>query len=571
MTASHANKTSCRANHGKILAAGADLLKVEGELQWAHSHYQAHSVHMILLQRLNQLRYQKPLGIRLLAAILLCSSAITLIATGTQLWLDYRYELSAIDERLQQIETSSLNSLSNSLWEISPAQIQVQLDGLHQLPDIRYLEISSQYGDYYSAGSRPEEGPIVERNYHLTHQGADGTIFPVGDLTLVISLDEVYRRLTDKVLVILASQGIKTFLVSIFILTIFHRLITQHLGTMASYARRLKLDQLDLPLVLKRNKKHKDDEISQVVDAMNSMRESMLHDMSKREDAERSLAKLNAELEQRVTDRTRELEERNRELHDTLETLRATQRQLVESKKLAALGGLVAGVAHEINTPIGIGFTAASFLSDQAKEHLQRHPNDELAATAAESSHLICQNLERAAQLVRAFKQVSVDQSSEQRRPFDLMQYMDEILLSLKPRLKRCHPHISISGPDQLLLDSYPGSYYQIFTNLILNSLLHGFENQPGGNISITIRQEQHRVIIDYRDDGTGVPDGWHQKLFEPFMTTKRNQGCSGLGMHIAFNIVSQLLKGHIDSLPAEKGAHFRLDLPVEIGYQNAH
>ncbi len=133
------------------------------------------------------------------------------------------------------------------------------------------------------------------------------------------------------------------------------------------------------------------------------------------------------------------------------------------------------------------------------------------------------------------------------------MQYMDEILLSLKPRLKRCHPHISISGPDQLLLDSYPGSYYQIFTNLILNSLLHGFENQPGGNISITIRQEQHRVIIDYRDDGTGVPDGWHQKLFEPFMTTKRNQGCSGLGMHIAFNIVSQLLKGHIDSLPAER------------------
>ncbi len=568
MTASHANKTSWRAIYCKMLAAGGNLLKVKGPLQWPDSHQQADLIHMILLQRLNQLRYQKPLGIRLLAAILLCSSAITLIATGTQLWLDYRYELSAIDERLQQIETSSLNSLSNSLWEISPAQIQVQLDGLHQLPDIRYLEISSQYGDYYSAGSRPAEGPIVERNYRLTHQGSDGTVFPVGDLTLVISLDEVYRRLTDKVLVILASQGIKTFLVSIFILTIFHRLITQHLGTMASYARRLKLDQLDLPLVLKRNRKHQDDELSQVVDAMNGMRESMLHDMSKREDAERSLAKLNAELEQRVTDRTRELEERNRELHDTLETLRATQRQLVESKKLAALGGLVAGVAHEINTPIGIGFTAASFLSDQAKAYQQRHPDDELAATAAESSELICQNLERAAQLVRAFKQVSVDQSSEQRRPFDLISYLDEILLSLKPRLKRGHPQISISGPDKLLLDSYPGSYYQIFTNLILNSLLHGFENQPGGTINIAIRQEQERVIIDYRDDGIGVPDGWHQKLFEPFMTTKRNQGCSGLGMHIAFNLVSQLLKGHIDSLPADKGAHFRLDLPVEIDHQ---
>ena len=403
----------------------------------------------------------------------------------------------------------------------------------------------------------------MERQYRLTHESVGGTIFPVGDLTLIISLDEVYRRLTDKVLVILASQGIKTFLVSIFILTIFHRLITQHLGTMAGYARRLKLDQLDLPLVLKR-KKHRDDELSQVVDAMNGMRESMLHDMSKREDAERSLAKLNAELEQRVADRTRELEQRNKELHDALQSLQTTQQQLVESKKLAALGGLVAGVAHEINTPIGIGFTAASFLSDQAQLHQQQHPDDPLAATAAESSQLICQNLERAAQLIRAFKQVSVDQSSEQRRSFDLIEYLDEVLLSLKPRLKKCQPVIRINGPQELQLDSFPGSYYQIFTNLILNSLLHGFENQRGGEISIDISQQDQQLIIDYRDNGCGVPDGWHEKLFEPFMTTKRNQGCSGLGMHIAFNLVSQMLQGHINSLPADKGAHFRLQLPLE-------
>ncbi|MDI3324359.1 ATP-binding protein [Pontibacterium granulatum] len=518
---------------------------------------------MTLLQRLNQFRYQKPLGIRLLAAILLCSSAITLIATGTQLWLDYRYELSAIDERLQQIEASSLNSLSNSLWEISPDQIQVQLDGLHQLPDVRYLEISSQYGDFYAAGSRPEKGPIVERHYDLQHRADNGVIYDVGNLTLIISLDELYRRLADKVLVILASQGIKTFLVSIFILTIFHRMITQHLGTMAQYARRLKLDHLDRPLFLKRKGKNRDDELSQVVDAMNNMRESMLKDMSKRAEAEQALAKLNRELEQRVAERTQQLEERNQELHDAMAKLQATQQQLVESKKLAALGGLVAGVAHEINTPIGIGFTAASFLADQAKQQKQLNPDNPLADTAVESSELICQNLERANQLISAFKQVSVDQSSEQRRTFDLVQYMDEILLSLKPRLKRCQPEISIQAPDQLLLDSFPGSYYQIFTNLILNSLLHGFENQPGGKIRIEIRQQDNNLIIDYRDNGVGVPEGWRYKLFEPFMTTKRNQGCSGLGMHITFNLVSQLLKGHIECLPNEDGAHFRMELPL--------
>lgn len=520
---------------------------------------------MNLIYKLNQLRLQKPLGIRLLAAILLCSSAITLIATGTQLWLDYRYELSAIDERLRQIEASSLNSLSNSLWEISPAQVQVQLNGLLQLPDVRFLEITSQYGDHYLAGSRPDEGPIVERHYALEHLSSDGNRFEVGQLTLIISLDEVYRRLADKVLVILTSQGIKTFLVSIFILTIFHRLVTQHLGTMADYARRLRLDQLDLPLVLKRKQRPVDDELSQVVSAMNSMRESMLRDISKRQQAEESLARLNAELEQRVAERTRQLEERNQELHDTLETLQSTQKQLVESKKLAALGGLVAGVAHEINTPIGIGFTAASYLSDQARLQLSQTPDDPMALTASESSELICQNLERAAQLISAFKQVSVDQSSEQRRSFDLMRYLNEILTSLKPRLKRCNPGIEISGPDHLMLDSYPGSYYQIFTNLILNSLLHGFENRPGGTIGIAVTLTQGHLLIDYQDDGVGVPEDWHDKLFEPFVTSKRSQGCSGLGMHIAFNLVSQLLQGQIESLPAPQGAHFRLTLPMDI------
>ncbi|WP_372742908.1 ATP-binding protein [Neptunomonas sp.] len=517
---------------------------------------------MQLLQRFRQLRYQKPLGIRLLAAILLYSSAITLIATGTQLWLDYRYELSAIDERLLQIESSSLNSLANSLWEISPAQIQVQLDGLLQLPDVRYLEITSPFNDFYVAGNKPTTDSI-ERHYPLEHYDAGRGSIPVGQLTLILSLDEVYRRLADKVLVILASQGIKTFLVSIFILTLFHRLITQHLGSMATYARRLKLDHLDTPLTLKRNAKHKDDELSQVVDAMNNMRRSMLHDMSKREDAERSLAKLNTELEQRVIDRTKELKERNQELHDTLATLRSTQQQLVESEKMAALGGLVAGVAHEINTPIGIGFTAASYLADQANLYQQHNPDDPLANTAVESSQLICQNLERAAQLINAFKRVSVDQSSEQCRRFDLIQYLDEVLLSLKPRLKQCKPDIVINAPKHFIIDSYPGCYYQIFTNMILNSLIHGFEDRPGGVITIDVKPHTDRLIIDYRDNGVGIPDDWLRKVFEPFMTTKRNEGCSGLGMHIAFNLVSQLLQGHIYCLANAEGAHFRLDLPV--------
>ncbi|MBN1005639.1 ATP-binding protein [Amphritea pacifica] len=521
---------------------------------------------MHLLQRFNELCTQKPIGVRLLTSILLYSSAITLIATGTQLWLDYRYERSAIDERLQQIEASSLNSLANSLWEISPTQIQVQLDGLLQLPDIRYLEIRSQFGNIYTAGSKPRIGATVERHFELNYSDKTNAPVNVGQLTLIVSLDEVYRRLADKVLLILASQGIKTFLVSIFILTLFNQLVTRHLSTMADYARRLRLDQLDTPLILKRKPQAKEDELSQVVNSMNHMRQSMLIDMGKREDAERSLARLNAELEQRVSERTQALEQSNEELRATLLKLQETQQQLVESKKLAALGSLVAGVAHEINTPIGIGYTAASFLADQANLYQQQHPDNSLAGTAVETSQLICENLERAAQLISAFKQVSVDQASEQRRAFDLIQYLDEIQRSLKPKLKQCNPEITVLGPDQLMLNSYPGGFYQIFTNLILNSLLHGFDNQAGGKIAIEIKSDGKRISIEYRDNGVGITDGWHTKLFEPFMTTRRNQGCSGLGMHIVYNLVSQLLQGHIESLPSDTGAHFHIDLPLMPG-----
>ena len=239
---------------------------------------------------------------------------------------------------------------------------------------------------------------------------------------------------------------------------------------------------------------------------------------------------------------------------------------------MAALGGLVAGVAHEINTPIGIGFTAATFLSDRAQIIQQQQPDNPLAGLALESSQLICQNLERAAQLISAFKQVSVDQSSEQQRKFDLVNYLNEILLSLQPSLKLCKPSIEIHGPDKLLLDSYPGCYYQIFSNLIINSMILGFENQTGGQISITISQQTaaDAFRIDYKDNGVGVPDDWQQRLFEPFVTSKRNQGCSGLGMHITYNLVSQLLQGRVQCLPSKSGAHFQLDLPINISHQKA-
>ncbi len=502
-------------------------------------------------------RHHNPLAIKLLAAIILCSSLITLVSTLAQLYSDYRYERNAIDDQIAQIESTTLPSLANSLWEISPRQIQLQLEGILQLPDVEYVTLETPFNERYTSGELPQAS-VIKKDYPLFHTSADSQ-FELGSLQLVISLDNIYSRLWDKAWFILLSQGVKTFVVSIFILSIFYHLVTQHLAALAVYARRLRLDKLDLPLVLRRRGKPAD-ELNEVVLSMNTMRETMLADIAKRKAAEQALEDLNSDLEKRVEERTLALEKTNKELQQALEHIQHTQQQLVQSEKMAALGNLVAGVAHEISTPIGISFTAASLLEQQATQY-----EGELASLTLESSQMIRQNLERAAQLITAFKQVSVDQSSERRRPFYVTDYLEEIILSLKPMLRELHPIINIHCDKTLVIDSYPGCYYQIFNNLIINSLIHGFSQTQAPQIDIEFTINDNQMQIDYRDNGVGLDKTWREQVFNPFVTSKRNQGCSGLGMHITFNLVSQLLKGNISCLQSDDGAHFRIDAPIGL------
>ena len=228
---------------------------------------------------------------------------------------------------------------------------------------------------------------------------------------------------------------------------------------------------------------------------------------------------------------------------------------------MASLGNLVAGVAHEISTPIGIAYTAVSYLQQQTSQY-----TGALADITAESSAMISNNLQRAASLITAFKQVSVDQSTEKRRVFNLQNYINEVLLSLKPKLRKRKTTVTIDCDPRIELDSYPGSFYQIFNNLIINSIIHG-PGKAGDKISIkiTITQKEQSIIIDYTDSGVGLNNEWESKVFEPFATSKRNIGCSGLGMHICYNLVHHLLKGEIHCLPSIKGAHFQITLNTAI------
>jgi GAF domain-containing protein/tetratricopeptide (TPR) repeat protein/two-component sensor histidine kinase len=262
----------------------------------------------------------------------------------------------------------------------------------------------------------------------------------------------------------------------------------------------------------------------------------------------------------------------SRELAQTLDDLQATQHQLVEAEKMAALGGLVAGVAHEINTPVGVGVTAASLLEEKTllfrqtyqSGQMKRSDLEKYLDTAGQSSSMILKNLQRAAELIQSFKQVAVDQSSEERRVFAVKAYLDEILLSLHPKLKRTQLAIEVHADHNLILDSYPGSFAQIVTNLVMNSLAHAYEPGEPGRLAFDLKQKNGRFIFEYSDDGRGIPKEDLGKIFDPFFTTKRGQGGSGLGLHVVYNLVTQKLGGMIRcESEVGIGTKFMIEVPV--------
>jgi Transcriptional regulators len=248
-------------------------------------------------------------------------------------------------------------------------------------------------------------------------------------------------------------------------------------------------------------------------------------------------------------------------------------RERVEIEKMNALGTLVSGVAHEINTPIGIGVTAASHLNRIMDDmsgafdagSITRSGLAEFLRDCTETGHLLCSNLERASALVSSFKKVAVDSSSEERRYFRVREYIADILATLSPRLKRTGIHFNIECPEDLEINSYPGAFSQILSNLIINSLVHAFDEHANGEISISIGYARNTLTWIYRDNGKGIPPDVLPHVFEPFFTTKRESGGSGLGLHIVYNTVTAVFAGRITLTSSpDKGVTFIITIPVK-------
>ncbi|MET3106556.1 PAS domain S-box-containing protein [Oxalobacteraceae bacterium GrIS 2.11] len=288
--------------------------------------------------------------------------------------------------------------------------------------------------------------------------------------------------------------------------------------------------------------------------------------------SEEKLQGLNEKLEYRVKERTHEYEATNISLKSTIERLENTQNELVMAEKLASLGAMVAGISHELNTPIGNVVTLISLLEANFQELLTqiREPNprrkvlEELMLGGKEMTTLSARNIYQAAELVQSFKRVAVDQTSEQRRKFNLKAVLDDVVNTVIATSKR-NKNFNIESriPADIECDSYPGPLSQVVTNLIQNALIHGFANADSGLITITANTIGDRIRIVVEDDGIGMAPEVLSHIFDPFFTTKLGQGGSGLGLSISYRIATTVLTGKISaSSKPGQGARFDMTVP---------
>ncbi|GAA0788543.1 MULTISPECIES: sensor histidine kinase [Pseudomonadati] len=277
------------------------------------------------------------------------------------------------------------------------------------------------------------------------------------------------------------------------------------------------------------------------------------------------------ELQFNETQYKQQLELERDKLQQALDTLQQAQKKLINSEKMASLGALVAGIAHEINTPVGIAVTISSTFESRIKEFMTQAKTGQLNLSdlelfeqeSLEGLVIMQRALNRAAELIHSFKQVAIDQSSNKRRVFLLDEMLNEVFNTLKHQIKRSTYTISIDCPSDIVMDSYPGPFGQVITNLFNNAIIHGFDGVKNGDIRVKVTLEEHNKIrLQFSDNGLGISALHIEKIFDPFFTTKLGQGGSGLGMNIVYNIVNNILGGDI-AVNSHNGTTFTLIIPI--------
>lgn len=508
---------------------------------------------------MEHLKLSHALGRKVLVYILLVSSFLSIVATAIQLYSDYRYDVDELEREFVAIEASHLDSLALNLWDFQDKAIEQQLAGIQSLPFINYVYLSTPQGNIYSAGEQLSSREKSQK-FDVIYKGEK-----IGQLQVDANYQEIYDRLVQKAWVILLTQFVKTMIAALAITAIVYWFITRHIYKIEEYATGFTVDKIDKEFKLDGTRKRQD-ELDELVVALNNMRLLVKNEFKLRLETEHQLSEFNQHLERKIKVRTQELE-------TSLNQLTETQATLVQSEKMVALGQLVAGIAHEINTPLGIGVTANSVMLDSVKAvskeltegNLTKTQLEQFLQDQEETAIMLQRNLDRAVELIRSFKSVAVNQTSDNLHNCDIEQLISEVIATVQTMFKGKDYNISLDIPAGFTLHTYPAAWTQILNNLLMNSHLHGFEFSHTGNISIKIKVEKSRFVMTYEDDGAGISEQIINNVFDPFVTTKRGHGGSGLGLNILFNLVFEKLNGTVVVENLDKGCRFTFDCPLEI------
>jgi signal transduction histidine kinase len=563
---------------------------------------------------------------RLLARVLSVYFVLTLVVTVFQVFTEYLNAKSHIEDELQTLKNTFSTSLTRAIWELNTPQAKSIATGLMELPIVEGVQIRDENGNYIAdlGLTNKQLNESITKGVVRDHAGGTfGYSFPlifefsgrtslVGDVTLYSSSTIIFGRIEVGIFFLIGNALIKTaFLVFLF-MNAFRNMLTKPLTELTQQISEFNLDdpessKLDLSVDEDNELTLLQNSYNNLIDDLVSFQLKLAGAQGELQAANRRLDDQNISLEEEVAKKTAtlskimldleqqkdellinqrelrqenenrqfvedELRKRNSELATSMDTLQLAKDQLVESERMASLGGLVAGIAHDVNTPLGVSVTATSFLQERVvnlqsafeEKKLTSNTMSSFLTDAQQTITLLTNNLNRASDLISSFKQVAVDQASEAEREINVRQYLGEVVHSLAPNLKKTQHTIEIHCPDDLMILCAPGVLAQIFTNMIMNSLIHGFENKIKGTIKIDISRSKNKLIINYQDDGKGLPEDILERHFDAFFTTRRGKGGSGLGTHIMYNLVTQTLKGDIEAFSkVHQGLRYKISIPV--------
>ena len=395
----------------------------------------------------------------------------------------------------------------------------------------------------------------------------DGSNHRVGLGIIYTGTSVVIEQVKYGFILIIINSVIKT--VALWMITVYfiNKLIESPLAALEQISRQLRPStprEKVKSLIENKSLRYRKDQLGELFNSYADMHEKIRHDFHLINNKNQEIQNLNTNLEQKVEQRTTELREK-------IEDLKQAQEQLVKAETMACLGRLVGGVAHEINTPLGIAVTSSSFLHDELTDFATGYSDgrithsemEDFLQSAEDSNQLTITNISRAVALVEDFKQVAVDQSNHVSRHFNIHNLMEDILRRLESHWEATPHQVTLSCPKEITIDSSPDAWWHVLSHLITNALMHGLANKEQGNINIEVHQQNSQTYITIMDNGQGMDEETLTKAFEPFYTTRRYEGQSGLGLHLVHNIVSQTLGGMItcQSSP-ETGTVFKIVLP---------